>query len=138
MSALLDLSLLELSERLASRAVSSREAVDAALARVEAVDGRVRAFLHVDAANARAAADAADARAAAGQRRGPLDGVPIALKDIFATRGVPTTAGSKILEGYVPPYSATLVERLLDAGAVVLGKLNMDEFAMGTSNENSA
>ena len=138
MSTLLDLSLLDLSERLASRAVSSREAVDAALARVEAVDGRVRAFLHVDAANACAAADAADARAAAGQRRGPLDGVPIALKDIFATRGVPTTAGSKILEGYVPPYSATLVERLLDAGAVVLGKLNMDEFAMGTSNENSA
>jgi aspartyl-tRNA(Asn)/glutamyl-tRNA(Gln) amidotransferase subunit A len=126
------------SEKLARRELSSREATDAALARVEATDARVRAFLHVGADAARAAAAAADERAARGERRGPLDGVPIALKDIFCTKGVPTTAGSRILEGFVPAYSATLVERLEASGAVVLGKLNMDEFAMGTSNENSA
>jgi aspartyl-tRNA(Asn)/glutamyl-tRNA(Gln) amidotransferase subunit A len=135
---LLQLSLLDLSGRLARREVSSREATLAALGRIEATDRRLGAFLAVTADLALADADAADARAARGERRGPLDGVPLAVKDIFLTKGVPTTAGSRILEGYRPPYDACVVERLREAGAVLLGKLNMDEFAMGSSNENSA
>jgi aspartyl-tRNA(Asn)/glutamyl-tRNA(Gln) amidotransferase subunit A len=136
--ALLDLTLTELSAKLAAREVSARDATAAALARIEATDAAIGAFLRVTPERALAQADAADARAARGERLGPLDGVPLALKDIFVTRGVETTAGSRILEGFVPPYSGAAVERLEAAGAVVLGKLNMDEFAMGSSNENSA
>jgi len=131
-------SLLEAGERVAARRVSSRELTEAALARVEATDGRVGAFLTVAADRARREAAAADARAARGERLSPLDGVPVAVKDLFATRGIPTTAGSRILEGFRPPYDATAVERLGRAGAVLLGKLNLDEFAMGSSNEHSA
>jgi len=120
---LIDLSLLALSGQLDARRVSSRQATEAALARIAEVDGRVSAFLTVTAEAALAAADDADARAARGERRGPLDGVPLAVKDIFLTRGVPTTAGSRILEGYRPPYDAAVVERLRAAGAVLLGKL---------------
>jgi len=125
-----------LSRALADKTVSSTELTEHLLAR--AADRQpLGAFLHVDADGARAAARAADARRAAGQA-GPLTGVPIAHKDIFVTADQPTTAGSKMLAGYRSPFDATVVHRLAAAGAVSLGKLNCDEFAMGSANENSA
>jgi len=96
------------------------------LARVEGLDGKVRAFMTVTRETALAQAAEADARFKAGAPRGPLDGVPIALKDVLCTRGIRTTCGSKILENFVPPYDATVVRRLREAGTVLLGKLNMD------------
>ena len=116
----------------------SRDLVEAYLDRIARLDKRIGAFLLVDAEGARRAADSIDRKVAAGEAVGPLGGVPVGLKDIFVTRGIETTAGSKILKGFIPPYESTATARLAAAGAVRLGKLNMDEFAMGSSNENSA
>ena len=126
-----------LARALTARELSSTEVVGALLARVEA-HAALGAFLHVDADGALAAARASDERRARGEPLGPLAGVPIAHKDIFATEGMPTTAGSKMLAGYASPFDATVVARLKAAGAISLGKLNCDEFAMGSANENSA
>ncbi len=118
--------------------VRSVEITQACLDRIEAVDAGVRAFLHCDAEDALAQAAASDQRRAKGEARGPLDGIPVALKDIVAVRGQPLTCASRMLENFVSPYEATAVRRLREAGAVLFGRLNMDEFAMGSSTENSA
>jgi aspartyl-tRNA(Asn)/glutamyl-tRNA(Gln) amidotransferase subunit A len=123
---------------IASGETSATEVARAHLDRIAAIDEKVNAFLHVDTEGALKAARAVDDKRARGEELGPLAGVPLALKDIFTTEGVPTTVGSKILEGWIPPYDATVTRRLKDADVVILGKTNMDEFAMGSSTENSA
>lgn len=122
--------------RLRRRELSAVELTRAYLARIEALDGRLRAWLRVTPEAALAAAERADERYRAGAA-GPLEGIPLGLKDVFSTKGVETTCGSRILRGYRPVFSATMVERLEAAGALFLGKLNMDEFAMGSSTGNS-
>lgn len=138
MSDLIKLTAAELGAKIAAGEVSAEEVTRAHLDRIAEVDGRVHAFLHVDTDGALSAARAVDARRAAGDQLGPLAGVPIAIKDVIATKGVPTTAASKILEGWRPPYDATVMTRIREAGMVMLGKTNMDEFAMGSSTEYSA
>jgi aspartyl-tRNA(Asn)/glutamyl-tRNA(Gln) amidotransferase subunit A len=128
----------ELSGRLARRELSSEELVRALLARKEAVDGRVKAFNSLDADSALAEAKASDARRAAGQARGPLEGIPVGLKDVIAVAGQPLTASSRMLANFISPYDATVTVRLRAAGAIPWGRLNLDEFAMGSSTENSA
>ena len=122
----------------ASGEASAVEVTQAHLDRIGAVDGAVHAFLHVDTGGALAAAAAVDADRAAGRPLSPLAGVPLALKDVLTMRGVPTTCGSRILDGWRPAYDATVVSRLKAGGVVILGKTNMDEFAMGSSTEHSA
>ena len=138
MNELLDLTIDEAWHRLRRRAISAVELTLAHLERIEQTEPAIRAFITVTREEALAQARAADARLAAGEAVGPLCGIPVAIKDVILTRGMRTTAGSKILEPFTAPYDATVTQRLLDAGAVCIGKANCDEFAMGSSNENSA
>ncbi|MGI5144987.1 Asp-tRNA(Asn)/Glu-tRNA(Gln) amidotransferase subunit GatA [Plantactinospora sp. CA-294935] len=128
----------EIAALIAGGEASAVEVTQAHLDRIAAVDDRVHAFLHVDVDGALEAARAVDAKRAAGEELGPLAGVPVAVKDVLTAKGVPTTVGSKILQGWRPPYDSTIVRRLRAAGTVMLGKTNMDEFAMGSSTEYSA
>jgi aspartyl-tRNA(Asn)/glutamyl-tRNA(Gln) amidotransferase subunit A len=134
------LTISELVTRLASREVSSRAATQACLDQIERVDGRLHAFISLDVDHALAQADAADRALAAGTTHAqqPLLGVPIGIKDVIAVKGQPLNCASKILGRYVSPYNATVINKLQAAGAVIFGRLNMDEFAMGSSTENSA
>ncbi len=129
--------LLEAARRVRDREISSLELTGALLDRIGALNPKINAYITVLPEEARARAAACDEEQARGSLRGPLHGVPVALKDIFCTRGVRTTCGSRILHDFVPPYDATVTEKVLAAGAVLLGKHNMDEFAMGSSTETS-
>jgi aspartyl-tRNA(Asn)/glutamyl-tRNA(Gln) amidotransferase subunit A len=127
----------EAARLLREREITSRQLTEAVLARIREVEGRVKAYVTVTEDVALRQAEAADARIARGEVA-PLTGVPVCVKDVICTKGIRTTCGSRMLENFVPPYNAFVTQRLLDAGAVIVGKANMDEFAMGSSTENSA
>jgi len=133
-----DLTIVEAGARLRSGQITAVELLDSVIDRAHKTEAQVHAYLTLDREGARLAAEAADEAMAAGDDKGPLHGIPIAVKDNMCTRGVETTAASQILAGYVPPYDAHVVTRLHEAGAVIVGKTNLDEFAMGSSTENSA
>ena len=133
-----NLSLRALREGVVHGRIKAADLVDGYLKRIDERNEEINAFLSLATDSAQRTAHALDAAAQRGDPLGPLAGVPVAIKDVIAIEGQPATAGSRILEGYTPPYTATAVRRLKAAGAVILGKLNCDEFAMGSSNENSA
>ncbi len=129
----------EIGKSIAAGKLSSREVTTYFLDRIEQLDKELNSFVHVDRGQATADAEAVDARIAAGDKTlSPLAGVPIALKDILCTQGIPTTCGSRMLSNYKPPYDAGVVERLRQAGLVMIGKTNLDEFAMGGSTETAS
>ena len=130
-------SIRELHQQLVSKARSAVEITTETLQRIETLEPKLHSFLCVTADNAIAAAEKVDAKIAAGETIGLLEGIPIGIKDNLCTRGIPTTCGSRILEGFVPAYESTVTQKLQDAGAIMVGKTNLDEFAMGSSTENS-
>ena len=135
---LADLTISEAGERLREGSISAVDLLGAVLERASFTEAQLHCYLTIDHDGAHRAAEIADSELASGADRGPLHGIPIALKDNFCTRGLATTCASQILAGYIPPYDATAVARLRQAGAVIVGKTNLDEFAMGSSTENSA
>src|SRR5512140_1454277 len=138
MSDLTSLTLTEMQAGLKNGTFSSRELVQSALDRVAQHDASLHAFLHVAREPALRQADQADQQRRAGGSLPPLLGIPVAIKDVLTVEGLPCTCGSKILEGFIPPFTATSVKRLVEAGVVIIGKTNTDEFAMGSSTEHSA
>ena len=131
-------SIRELHQQLITKAQSATELTQATLKRIETLEPQLRSFLAVTSDHALAKAKAVDEKIAAGEEIGLLSGIPIGIKDNLSTKGIPTTCGSKILENFIPPYESTVTQKLLDAGAIMVGKTNLDEFAMGSSTENSA
>jgi len=135
---LYDLTIHELHEKLKKKEITSLDLTEAFLKRIDAVEGKIKAYITLTKEDAIKQAREADKRISSGKDITPLTGVPISVKDIFCTKGILTTCASKILNNFIPPYDATVVKKLKRAGAVILGKNNMDEFAMGSSTENSA
>ncbi|MBI4411366.1 MAG: Asp-tRNA(Asn)/Glu-tRNA(Gln) amidotransferase subunit GatA [Deltaproteobacteria bacterium] len=138
MTDLASLTIHELAPKLRKKEISSVELTHSVLKRIDRLDSKIGAFITVCNEQAKAQAKSVDAQIAKGQYAGPLMGIPLAPKDIYLTEGIKTTCASKILENYVPPYNSTVIQKFLEAQSVIVGKVNMDEFAMGSSNENSS